>query len=59
MAKIETIDGDTLIKLTVYNTPGVALPSTGGPGTAAYTAGGLGLIMLALAALLLRKRRES
>ena len=39
-------------------TPGVELPATGGPGTAAYTASGLALILGALW-MLLRRRRET
>lgn len=43
---------------TVGNTPGVELPSTGGPGTAVYTAAGLSLLLGAALFLLLRRRRE-
>ena len=45
--------------ITIINTetPGVELPSTGGPGTALYTVTGAALMLLALA-LLRRKRRE-
>ena len=46
MAKIETTDNVTKIKLTVYNTPGAALPNTGGPGTRLFTI--LGSIVLLL-----------
>ena len=38
--KKTTLDADTLV---IPNTPGVALPSTGGEGTAAYTLAGLAL----------------
>ncbi len=50
------VEGDT-VTFTVGNAPGVALPSTGGPGTAPVYAAGAALILLA-AALFLRKRRE-
>ena len=40
----------------VYNKPGVALPSTGGSGTAAYTAAGLAMMILAGIVLFKRKR---
>ena len=43
-------------EITVVNEPGSRLPSTGGPGTAAYTVGGAALMLLAIALLLLRKR---
>ena len=45
--------------ITIINTetPGVELPSTGGPGTAAYSVSGLSLMALALW-LLLRRRKE-
>ena len=49
-------NGDA-INIFIPNTPGYTLPSTGGPGTVAYTVAGLGLIAMALA-LLLRRRRE-
>lgn len=39
-------------------TPGVELPSTGGPGTILYTTAGLGLMALAILALLLKRRKE-
>ena len=42
---------------TVYNKTGVALPSTGGSGTPAYTAAGLALMILAGSALIKRKRK--
>ena len=42
--------------ITIKNEAGVALPSTGGPGTQYYTASGLGIIAIALL-LLFRKRK--
>ncbi len=42
--------------IEVQNEPGARLPSTGGMGTGAYTAAGAGLVLLAIALLLLRKR---
>ena len=42
----------------ISNTPGVELPATGGPGTAAYTASGLAL-MLGAVWMLLRRKRET
>ena len=44
---------------TIGNTPGVELPATGGPGTAAYTVSGLVLILGALWMLLRRKRETN
>ena len=49
-------DGMTVI--TVGNTPGVALPATGGSGTTLYYIAGSALLILALA-LLLRKKAKS
>lgn len=46
---------DATWQVRVWNTPGVTLPHTGGIGTAAFTAGGLALIALALF-LLMKKR---
>ena len=43
--------------LTVFNAPGVVLPSTGGPGTVIYTAAGLSLMSIALW-MFFRRRRE-
>ena len=48
---------DTPDTFLVYNKTGVALPSTGGGGTSAYTAAGLALMILAGAALIKRKRK--
>lgn len=53
-----TTDGNYQV-LTVPNTPGVELPSTGGPGTAAYLAVGLALMALALILTRLRKRVQA
>ena len=41
---------------TVKNEAGVRLPSTGGAGTGAYTAGGAALVLLAVALLLMKRR---
>ena len=43
--------------VTVINTPGVQLPSTGGMGTAPIYVAGTALVLLALA-MLLKKRRQ-
>jgi LPXTG-motif cell wall-anchored protein len=56
-----TLNGTTptaTVQATNAYTPGVELPATGGPGTAAYTASGLALILGALW-MLLRRRRET
>ena len=45
-------------QFTVYNTPGVALPATGGPGTTLYYASGAALLLLAIVLLLRRKARD-
>ena len=42
---------------TVDNTPGVALPSTGGSGTNIIYAAGIGLIAMAIFGLMLRRRK--
>jgi len=42
---------------TVDNTPGVALPSTGGIGTTIIYAAGLGMIVMAVLSLMLRRRK--
>ena len=44
---------------TVDNKPGVALPSTGGSGTAPYTLAGIALMALAGIALVKRKRKAN
>ena len=46
----------TASTLTVRNEPGVALPSTGGPGTTLYYAAGAALLLLAVAMLIFRKK---
>ena len=51
-----TYDADTAT-FTVRNRPGLALPSTGGEGTTLYTAGGLGMILLAMVLLLVRRKK--
>ena len=45
--------------VTIGNTPGVELPSTGGSGTLAYTLAGLALILLAGGLLAVSKRRTA
>ena len=51
-------DGTTYYELSIVNTPGVVLPSTGGPGTTVfYITGGL-MTLLALALLIARRRRR-
>ena len=49
-------DGENGV-FTVTNNPGVELPATGGSGTLPYTLAGLGLILLAGAILVSRRRR--
>ena len=46
------------VQITNKYTAGVELPSTGGPGTILYTTAGLGLMALAILALLLKRRKE-
>ena len=43
---------------TVLNTPGIALPETGGMGTLMTTMSGMALMLIALGYLILVKRRE-
>ena len=50
----EIIDNTTIYKITVTNTPGTALPRTGGPGTGLFTI--LGAILIAGAGMLLWRR---
>ena len=52
-----TTGGDGSYTLTVTNSAGYELPSTGGPGTLAYTLTGA-LLILGAALLLLRRRAE-
>ena len=47
----------TIGKATIGNTPGVALPNTGGPGTNLYVLIGSTLLALAGGLLLLKKRK--
>ena len=49
---------DSTWQITVQNTPGIQLPSTGGPGTVIYTAAGLSLILGASLWLMFRRRKE-
>ena len=44
--------------LTIKNTPGAALPATGGTGTLPYTIGGLTLFAFSTMAFVLYKRRR-
>ena len=50
--------GDEPATFTVGNTPGVALPATGGRGTAPIYIGGAAMTLLALALLLRRRARN-
>ncbi len=50
-----TAKGNTF---TVLNTPGIALPETGGMGTLMTTMSGMALMLIALGYLVLAKRRE-
>ena len=43
---------------TIGNTPGAALPATGGPGTTIYYVAGASLLLLARGMLLLRRKRN-
>lgn len=52
------LEGDKLT-LIIGNTPGVALPSTGGPGTRLYYLLGIMLTAFAGAGLVMRKRRRA
>ena len=54
---LEFDDATGTFILTVTNNPGVRLPSTGGAGTGAYTAGGAALMLLAVALLLMKRRQ--
>ena len=44
---------------TVGNKAGLALPTTGGSGTLAYTLSGLGLILPAIVLMMCRKKKKS
>ena len=48
---------DDMVTFTVRNKAGLALPSTGGEGTLVYTAGGLGMIILAVILFLVRRKK--
>ena len=52
------VSGDDLLTVTIKNTPGAALPMTGGSGTLPYTLGGMTLMMAAALMYILRMRRE-
>ena len=54
---ISTMEGT--VTFTVENTPGAALPSTGGPGTLLYTATGLTLLLGASLWLFLRRKKQT
>ena len=55
----EPVDTDNATPtVTIGNTPGVALPSTGGSGTLIYTTGGLALVLIAGVLLISRKRKK-
>ena len=56
--RVEDHDGNYVWEITVYNSTGYELPSTGGPGTALFTAIGGIMTALAGAVLSLRKRKE-
>jgi len=56
---IDHTDEEKNINFKVANTPGVELPSTGGPGAALYTAAGLSLMGIALWMLLRRKKQTT
>lgn len=58
-AKIEVEAADGYVPLTVINTTGFTLPTTGGMGTVLFTAAGIALMGLGLAALVLYLRRRS
>ena len=49
---------DATWQIRVWNNPGVELPSTGGPGTALFTAIGGIMTAMAGAILTLKKRKE-
>ena len=53
-------DGHDVWEITVYNSPGIELPSTGGVGThLIYLLGGLMTAFAAAALLIKRRRREA
>ena len=54
----KTATDDLVYTFNVVNNPGVELPSTGGPGTALFTAIGGIMTILAGAVLTLKKRKE-
>ena len=53
-----SIDGVTVYQIRIPNSSGLALPSTGGPGTIAYTFGGLALLAAGLVYGLSMKRKQ-
>ena len=58
-ALIKYEKSDKAATFTVGNTPGVALPNTGGSGTALIYALGIGLLALAALGFILRARKEN
>jgi LPXTG-motif cell wall-anchored protein len=58
-ALIKYEKSDKAATFTVGNTPGVALPNTGGSGTALIYALGVGLLALAALGFILRARKEN
>ena len=54
--KVDFDDTGTISLITITNNPGVALPSTGGPGTRLFTI--LGSILILGAGVLLWRRRR-
>ena len=56
--KVKTADKKEIWEITIYNTPGDELPSTGGSGTLPFMLAGMALMLLAaFGALALRRRR--
>ena len=58
--KVKDADGHDVWEITVYNSPGIELPVTGGSGTCLiYLLGGLMVTFAAAALLIKRRRREA
>ena len=55
---VHTLSNHTAI-FTVGNTPGARLPSTGGPGTTLFTIGGVLVVVLAVALLIWKRKRDN